>query len=233
MIEEKQFESFKQNMHGRTDQSFYSTISRNNLMLYKSKKVIKTSKVNLFASAMKERVQLYSSLYVACQSLNADLQDFFRHENHDYPPSLSDFGNIRKPTAKSDFLKCLPYSTNNYHEAPVVDSYVIDGAAFVHMHPPRSSKTYGDYCSQEIGGKVRALSSKVKRVDVVFDVYLPQSREGETRESRHKNKVRVNISKDTHIYQKFNEIMAVNENKTELFNLKHLQRISTKMKQQW
>ena len=45
-------------------------------MLYRSKQIIKTSKVNLYASAMKERVQLYSTLYIACKSRQAELDEF-------------------------------------------------------------------------------------------------------------------------------------------------------------
>ena len=148
--------------------SFYCTITKNNLMLYRSKQIIKTSKVNLYASAMKERVQLYSTLYIACKSRQADLDDFFCHENHDYPPALSDYGNLRRPTSKSDVLKCLSKSSEESNEAPPVDAYVIDGAAFVHMNPPKFSTNYGDYCEFELGWKVKSLARSVKRVDMVF-----------------------------------------------------------------
>ena len=145
-------------------------------MLYRSRQIIKSSKLNLFATAMKERVQLYSTLYVACKSRQADLADFFRHENHDYPPALSDYGNLRKPTAKSDVLKCLINPSDEANEAPLADAYVIDGAAFVHMNPPKLSTNYGDYCEHELGWKVKSLAKSVKRIDVVFDIYKQQSR---------------------------------------------------------
>ena len=87
-------------------------------MLYRSKQIIKTSKVNLYASAMKERVQLYSTLYIACKSRQADLDDYFDRENHDYHLTLSDYGNLQKPTSKSDVLKCLAKSSKESKEAP-------------------------------------------------------------------------------------------------------------------
>ena len=36
-----------------------------------------------------------------------DLDEFFQHKNHEYPPALSDYEKFRKPTAKSNLLKCL------------------------------------------------------------------------------------------------------------------------------
>ena len=137
LIGEEQTISFARERleHNETgSKSFYSTVSKNSLMLYRSKQIIKSSKLNLFATAMKERVQLHSTLYVACKSRQADLADFFCHENHDYPPALSDYGNLRKPTAKSDVLKCLINPSDEANEAPLADAYVIDGAAFVHMN---------------------------------------------------------------------------------------------------
>ena len=59
------------------------------------------------ASALKERVQLYSSLYIGCKLRQADVDEFFWHENHEYPPALSDYVKIQKPATKSYFLKCL------------------------------------------------------------------------------------------------------------------------------
>ena len=47
----------------------------------------------------------------------------------------------------------------------------------------------------EIGGKIKALALTVNRINVVFG--------GETPESRHKKRVRVNIEEHTHIYQTF------------------------------
>ena len=60
----------------------------------------------------------------------------------------------------------------------------------------------------------------VERVDIVFDVYRKASRKGETREGRGKNEgVRISIKKYTSVYRKFNQVLEVSENKTELFSL--------------
>ena len=93
--------------------------------------------------------ELFSRLYIACQTRNGDLDEFFKHENQAYPPSISDRGNLRFGT-KSDLLICL--SALSDHEIDVsqlqVDTYVLDGAVIVQMLRPGVCKTFGDYCDK-------------------------------------------------------------------------------------
>ena len=42
----------------------------------------------------------------ACQSRDGDLNEFFRHENHPYPPALTNLGALRFGS-KSDLLSCV------------------------------------------------------------------------------------------------------------------------------
>ena len=85
----------------------YATISKNNQTLFKPEAAVIVSKEKKQASALKGRVQLHSSLYIGCKLRQGDLDEFFRHENREYPTALSDYEKIRKPTVKSDFLKHL------------------------------------------------------------------------------------------------------------------------------
>ena len=55
---------------------------------------------------LKDDVTLFSKLYIAAQDRESDLGNFFQHENHPYPLSLSDRGTLRTGT-KSDLLSCL------------------------------------------------------------------------------------------------------------------------------
>ena len=57
-------------------------------------------------TALKEDCALFSRLYIACQSREGDLQDFFKHENQPSPPSLSQQGQLRQGN-KADLVKCL------------------------------------------------------------------------------------------------------------------------------
>ena len=150
---------------------------------------------------MKAERNLYANLYVACQSREGDLDNFFAHENHSYPVSISDHGQLNKCNNKSDFLECLEDNTS-LEVIPNVDMKVIDGAAFVHMNPPRNFKTYGEYCSVELKEKILLQTKDTRRCDIVFDVYRELSIKAQTRESRGSS-VRVSVRDNTPVYGNF------------------------------
>ena len=136
-----------------TPKSLYIVVHKNNLKLFSSKNKIVTSKTKLESLTLRERVKLYANLYVGCQSRQGNLDDFFRHENHDIPPALSEYGRIRKPTMKSDFVKCLPTiqeaietaeSGIDKYTAPNVDAIIVDGPTLVQMNTPKVSSTFGE-----------------------------------------------------------------------------------------
>ena len=83
--------------------------------------------------------------------------------NHDFPPTLSEYGKLRPPTSKADVLCCLkavPIRDIEVYSLPKVDSCVIDAPAWVHMHQPRSCKVIGGYCCEEV-----LINSTLKRID--------------------------------------------------------------------
>ena len=89
-----------------------------------------------------------SRLYIACQSRNGDLDDFFHHGNQACPPSLLIVGKLRQGT-KADLLTCLE---NCINEDPVVVSShpdtevaILDGAVIVNFLKPLTVKTFNDY----------------------------------------------------------------------------------------
>ena len=55
---------------------------------------------------LKQDCELYASLYVACQTRESGLSDFFSHENYSYPPDLSKFGKLNH-TNKFDAISIL------------------------------------------------------------------------------------------------------------------------------
>ena len=109
---------------------------------------------------------------MACQARESDLDDFFSHENHSYPPALSVYGKIRH-SAKSDTIKLFVQSGSEGKEELIVSGVVLDGAAIVQMTPACQSKTFGEYSDNEftnhLVSKIRCTS--INRLDVVFDVY--------------------------------------------------------------
>ena len=105
---------------------------------------------------------MYENLYVTCQSREGDLDNFFAHENHAFPVSLSEYGKLRKATSKSDFLQCMESLADVTYDAPDVSMKVIDGAAFTNMNRPKSSITYGKYCEDEFLSKLKFTSQNTK-----------------------------------------------------------------------
>ena len=75
-------------------------------------------------------MELFSRLYIGCQTREGNLKEFFRHENHAYPPALSDGGSLYLGT-KNDLLTCLKDLSECQCWAPVVGSVIIDGAVIV------------------------------------------------------------------------------------------------------
>ena len=45
-------------------------------------------------NVVKDDGELFSKLFISCQSRYCNLFDFFRHENHPFPAALSDGGKL-------------------------------------------------------------------------------------------------------------------------------------------
>ena len=81
-------------------------ITRNKLSFFSTPHK-KTSKAQQQLSSMKSDCSLFSRLFIACQTRNGDLDEFFRHENQACPPSISDQGHLRLPRQKAELTSCL------------------------------------------------------------------------------------------------------------------------------
>ena len=84
---------------------------------------------------------LFSRLYISCQVRSGDLEEFFKHENQPFPPSLSNGGAMKTGT-KSDIIEFLNIEPINPISKPLVDVVVLDGAAVVHMLKPGVCQTF-------------------------------------------------------------------------------------------
>ena len=166
---------------------------------------MKASKTKQKLATLNAERRLYANLYVACQSREGDLDNFFSHENHSFPVSISEYGKLRKAIAKSDFIECLESKVEVKYEAPNVAMKIIDGAAFVNMNRPKTATTYGSFYKDELISQLKVACRNVERLDVVFDIYKEKSLKNETRESRGEG-IRISIRKDMY-------------NKTELFKM--------------
>jgi len=110
--------------------SIHQPIKRNSLALFKRQSLKAPSKTAQKVANLRSDCTLFSHLYIASKYRDGDLHDFFSHENHPWPPSISENGKLRLPSKKSDLLVSLDGPAM---ESPVdVHVKIFDGPAIVH-----------------------------------------------------------------------------------------------------
>ena len=143
---------------------------------------------------IKDDCQLFAKLFIFCQSREVNLKEFFRHENHSFPASLSNGGKMHV-CQKSQLSSILEKKVTLPQAEPIADAVIIDGSALVNTLPPRKSKTFAEYAENEFIPRIKDTTNKFLRKDIVFDTYPASSLKSETRSRRGKgNKRRVTES---------------------------------------
>jgi hypothetical protein len=99
-IGQEQFKSFMDTRILKNN-PISDTIVKNNMQIFKCVKARKTTKKDAQLKTARSDAALYSKLFIACQSRDGDLDQFFSHENQGAPPSLSENGNLRPAKNKS------------------------------------------------------------------------------------------------------------------------------------
>ena len=174
------------------------------------------SAVSYQMSALKSDCSLFSRLYVSCQVRSGDLEEFFSHENQNYPPSLSSQGHLNSGT-KSDLVGCLevledcPSTTK-----PQVDVVILDGAAVVHILKPQGQCTFDDYSKEVFCPYICTNMKGVSRLDIVWDCYSVSSLKGGCR-SRRGAGIRRRVEPNNKIPKNWNDFLQDERNKEELF----------------
>ena len=118
-------------------------IHRNKLVLFNKMPPKKISKAAQASSLIKDDANTFAQLYIACQTRDGDINIFFKHENHDFPPSLS-YGALQKSNT-ADLIGCLEKKCTVQQRRPQTDVTILDGAAVINFLQPGSSKTFQDY----------------------------------------------------------------------------------------
>ena len=119
----------------------FDPISKNQMPFFSRPTSSGPSKTKQISTSPKSDCTLFSRLYIATQTRHGDLDNFFKHENHAYPPSLSLFGKLRFGT-KSDLVECLEQLCTSCGEAPVADVIILDRAAIINMLKSIGVKTF-------------------------------------------------------------------------------------------
>ena len=155
-------------------QAIHDPIKKNSLALFKRPQPKATTKSSKKIKLLQNNVALFGQLYIATQSRDGNLKEFFAHEVQSFPPSISDFGKLHLPSAKSDLLQCLEQPLQQ--EPPTnFDSIVLDGAVVVHLLPTDGVSTFNEYAHKVFIPYLSKQLEHAQRIDVVWDSYLPRS----------------------------------------------------------
>ena len=173
---------------------------------------------------MKSNVDLFSRMYISCQARDGDLDTFFEHECHNWPPSLAEgIDSMRPSTSKADLVPCLEALAPCTEESPKAEVCIFDGAALVHLLNPKMCsnivKTFGDYAQKQFLPYIsRKLNDDgVKRVDVVWDSYKQDSLKESTRQNRGTG-TPLHMMEQTSVPQNWGNFLCVDSNKNALFS---------------
>jgi len=154
-------------------------------------------------------------LFVSCQTRDGDSENFFQHENHSYPPSLSQFGDLGSGT-KADITACLEEFSESVADCPAVDVMVQDGAAIICMLKPTGSMTFKQYADSVFLPYLNSLLKDILCLDLCGTYTLMMTVWSSTREKRGKGIWRRVASTNT-VPGNWQEFLRVPENKSELF----------------
>ena len=122
--------------------------------------------------------QLYMTMHV--REENSDR--LFEVENADSPPSLSKHDVLRSGL-KSDLLSYLEVDCPS--DCDEAGAKLIAGAHIVHyFRPVPSIKSFRDYADKKVIPYIERQFADPKRVDVIWDRYLPDSLKATTRQRR-------------------------------------------------
>lgn len=193
-------------------------IVRNKISLFNT--LPQKTKSAMASGLLKAEANLFARLYVACQSRDGDIDEFFRHENHAYPPALSSYGQIRQGK-KADLMSCLEQSCQPQGQSrPLTDVTVLDGAAVVNFLLPGANKSFGDYATNVFLPYIGQQIEKSCRLDIVWDQYHEDSLKSQTRETRGSGSYqRIRVQPNGPIPKNWHQFLRVSENKTEIFSL--------------
>ena len=189
--------------------------SRYDLPLIKRQQPKQISKASVKLTEVSDRY-LFSRLYFASQKRDGDLEEFFKHENQLYPPSLSEFGNLRFGK-KSDLISCVNKETPPPPPPASYDVKVFDGAAIVHAFPVSSVATLSEYADSKFLTFLENHLKSTKRTEVVWDEYRVASLKESAREKRGKG-VRIKVAGHVKLPQNWQAFLEDSSNKKELFD---------------
>ena len=212
-----QFHLFEKERLADRSKPLNDVIKRNKLPLFASIKVKSANKSKQQLASARSDSELFSRLYIACQTRDGDLEQFFKHENSAHPPALSQNGQIRFGS-KSDLLRPLEQLVEPKSHPPQVSSVILDGAAVVQMLNPGQSKTFLDYATDVFVPYILSQLQNHSRLDLVWDRYANSGSLKATARANRGKGIRRRVTGTTLLPGNWDTFLRVDENKEELFS---------------
>ena len=150
---QQQYNDFIDKRFLKGEKSISEPIKRNKLALFSNQKPRSIKQSSL--GVLKSDLALFARLYMACQTRGGNLQEFFRHENQPWPPSLAHLGDLRSgnkaglvisltthasrpPLPAAVQLSETPVDDNPaiFHDLPDVPPEILDDTAFMLVADP-------------------------------------------------------------------------------------------------
>jgi len=105
--------------------SIHDPIKKNSLSLFSCHQAKAGGKKTEKISMLKSNLSLFSHLYIVMQHRESDMNTFFSHKNHPFPPSLSDHGKLCLGK-KSDLLEILMNDAHNEPPSLLMQSFSME-----------------------------------------------------------------------------------------------------------
>ena len=160
---------------------------------------------------MKSDVELFSRLYISCQTRDGNLEDFCLH-GHQRSPVEEDYTLVQR-----NILTCLvdlsPYQTKTSDATCIV----LDGAAIIQMMKPSAAKTSDEYAQQVFIPYLSSQLRSVSRVDIVWDTYNYDSLKATAR-AKHGKGVKRHLVGKAAVPGNWQNFLGADSNKTKLFS---------------
>ena len=167
---------------------------------------------------MKDEKTKITQLLLAANCGRKIEKDVFSHASSPYPPTICQKG-IMFHGNKADIVPLLESEVPGKIETcPQVDSQVLDGPAMIHRLAPTTSVTLYDYIHDKVIKYLLGLLLNVNRLDIVWDIYRPDSLKKSIRVRRGSGiprKVFLQMKMPTN----FPGFLRVDSNKQDLFEL--------------
>ena len=187
-IGQAMFRKFVRDRIENASKPLSDVIPRAGLYTFSNRPPVDLKKVSTKLGSAKANAALITKLFLSLKARpDADIDDFFKHENQREPPSLSQQGKLMSGT-KSALLGCLPsmpqpgYCSESAKQASVV---LLDMPAIVHMVKPQRARVFGEYVEMHLQPFMESqLTPSCRRVDAIWDTYRMDSLKSQTRSKR-------------------------------------------------